>query len=414
MKVSAKLDRRFADKQGRFPLKVAISQKGGTAYIPLGISLTSQQWDGARVVAHPQKGALNLTIEQRVFAFRQAATDYCLACRERGYTPTATEIRDAVAGDNEVPAAMLFATYERYLASRTPGNTLTSYTQTYRKVCAFVGPDDLPLDDIDVGWLEDFDDHLRKDGLSVNGRAVHHRNLRALLNYAIDHNLTSSYPYRRFRIPTQPTPHRDLSPEDFRRVATVQLPEHLARWRDLFLLSFCLAGINIKDLSLLTDANIRGGRLRYLRSKTHHPFDIALTPQARGLIDRLRYKGEPTVPPCSTRSASDLERNTTAEQRHHPAEATPLLDFATHNYRSQNKRMNHALNTIADNLDIPHFTSYAARHSFASFAAAIGIQPATIAELLGHARTVTDIYIRFDHRLADEALARVTDFALPR
>ena len=109
-----------------------------------------------------------------------------------------------------------------------------------------------------------------------------------------------------------------------------------------------------------------------------------------------------------------MERNTTAEQRHHPAEATPLLDFAVHNYRSQNKRMNHALNTIADNLDIPHFTSYAARHSFASFAAAIGIQPATIAELLGHARTVTDIYIRFDHRLADEALARVTDFALPR
>lgn len=400
MKVSAKLDRRFADKQGRFPLKVAISQKGGTAYIPLGISLTSQQWDGARVVAHPQKGALNLTIEQRVFAFRQAATDYCLACRERGYTPTATEIRDAVAGDNEVPAAMLFATYERYLASRTPGNTLTSYTQTYRKVCAFVGPDDLPLDDIDVGWLEDFDDHLRKDGLSVNGRAVHHRNLRALLNYAIDHNLTSSYPYRRFRIPTQPTPHRDLSPEDFRRVATVQLPEHLARWRDLFLLSFCLAGINIKDLSLLTDANIRGGRLRYLRSKTHHPFDIALTPQARHLIDRLRYKGEPA--------------DHTPTDPHHPAEAAPLLDFAVHNYRSQNKRMNHALNTIADNLDIPHFTSYAARHSFASFAAAIGIQPATIAELLGHARTVTDIYIRFDHRLADEALARVTDFALPR
>lgn len=42
------------------------------------------------------------------------------------------------------------------------------------------------------------------------------------------------------------------------------------------------------------------------------------------------------------------------------------------------------------------------------------LQNDTIADLLGHARTVTDIYIKVDTRLADEALVRVVNAALPR
>ena len=118
--------------------------------------------------------------------------------------------------------------------------------------------------------------------------------------------------------------------------------------------------------------------------------------------------GSAEAPPLSQTLPQSLPAS-----RHAAPQTRPLLQFATSNYRNANKRMNKALADIAQTLHIPPFTSYAARHTFASVAAALRIPSDTIAELLGHARTVTDIYIHYDTRIADDALTRIVEAALP-
>ena len=142
--------------------------------------------------------------------------------------------------------------------------------------------------------------------------------------------------------------------------------------------------------------------------KTHHPFNLLLTEQARRLIEALKCQSDKSVP-CPF-GAGQADKPADARHSHATPQNYPLLQFAeAANYRNANKRLNKALKTIAQTLRIPTFTSYAARHSFATIAAQLDIPDATIADLLGHARTVTDIYIHRDTRLADAALSRVVN-----
>ena len=146
--------------------------------------------------------------------------------------------------------------------------------------------------------------------------------------------------------------------------------------------------------------------------KTLHPFNLLLTEQARRLIEALKCQSDKSVP-CHF-GTGQADKPADAQHSHATPQTqtqnNPLLQFAeAANYRNANKRLNKALKTIAQTLRIPTFTSYAARHSFATIAAQLDIPDATIADLLGHARTVTDIYIHRDTRLADAALSRVVN-----
>ena len=51
------LDRR-AVAGGPSPVKISLSSKGRTVYLPTGIRIIPEQWDdrGQRIVGHPQKG----------------------------------------------------------------------------------------------------------------------------------------------------------------------------------------------------------------------------------------------------------------------------------------------------------------------------------------------------------------------
>lgn len=226
---------------------------------------------------------------------------------------------------------------------------------------------------------------MATDSPSVNARGIHLRNLRKVFNAALDDDVTTAYPYRRYRVKTRPTRHRALSIGQMRLIASAELPPHLCRWRDLFMLTFMLIGINFKDLCLLAPSALAGGRIEYERAKTHKPYSVWVTPQAMALIDRWR-------------GTSRLLRY---------CDANP-------NYRDFYQLAMRGLNALTAFLndhhggDLPKLTTYYARHSWATIAASLDIPKETIAHALGHGgNSVTDIYIDFDMRKVDEANRRV-------
>lgn len=126
--------------------------------------------------------------------------------------------------------------------------------------------------------------------LCVNSRAMHLRNLRNVINFAIDDGITQNYAFRNFHIPTEETAMRVVPIDKLRLMMGLQLNKTDSEYRDMFLLIIYLVGINMKDLANLTPANYIDGRIEYRRAKTGKLYSIKVEPEAAEIIER--YKGK--------------------------------------------------------------------------------------------------------------------------
>ena len=167
-------------------------------------------------------------------------------------------------------------------------------------------------------------------------------------------------------------------------------------YRDIFMLSFCLAGINIGDL--LQCRGLRNGRLVYNREKTQKPISIPVFPEAQAIIDK--YKGKDyLINPCDRYK----------------------------DYHGYMHRMNDGLKKIGKTKIVPDkvgklrkketkpffdgLSTYVARYSFASVAAECGVQRDVIAACLGHSwADVTSHYVAYMQKQIDEAIRKVFDY----
>lgn len=285
--------------------------------------------------------------------------------------------------------------FERFTATKTNPGTKSVYQHTLSKMSAF----DSNLirrkfKDINLAWLEDFEAFCAQTA-TKNARNIHLRNIRAVFNYAIDHEATACYPFRRFKIRPEPTAKRSLSLIELRTLFDYEVDEYAAIYRDMFKLIFMLIGINTVDLYRLTE--IKNGRINYRRAKTGRLYTIKVEPEALELINK--YKGE-----------------------------NALLNIADrwHDHRNFARQCNTALQRIGSyerkgrggkkiiTPAFPGITTYWARHTWATIAYSIGISKDIIAQALGHSDgyDTTNIYIKEDPKKVDEANRRVLDWVL--
>ena len=160
-------------------------------------------------------------------------------------------------------------------------------------------------------------------------------------------------------------------------------------YRDMFLLTFYLIGINIADMASLMPGSIVNGRLEYRRAKTGKLYSIKLQPEALNIINR--YAGEKHLLSPFDRYKSYRDYN------HHINDA--LKKLGPLNGRK-------ARNGVRKRKPIaPDCSTYWARHTWATIAYNIGIPDETIAAALGHSHgnRITAIYIDKSGAKTDEA-----------
>jgi integrase len=357
----------------------------------MSVELQPNQWDAEAqsIIGHPMRRQLMAFIsEQKItidtLLFRMTTNGELIGL-------TLMEIRDKVlAALNPVPVEKIkFDTVFQDALSLRHGRTRDLYRATYRRVKAYLGRDldTLGIDDIDSSWLRGFDKFLARTAPSVNARSIHLRNLRAVFNYALDNELTTHYPFRQYKIKSEPTQKRAMSIAEIRKVMFTPLPAELRPYRDMWALSFLLLGINVVDLCSLGDVD-GAGRLQYIRAKTHRPYSIKVWPEAMEIINRYRGVGQLLYM---------LDRYKTYRVYY------SALCRGLHSVME-------ALNAIDDGVRIHSLTTYRARHSWATTAALLDIPKETIAAALGHGGySVTDIYIDYDKAKVDEANRRVIE-----
>ena len=284
----------------------------------------------------------------------------------------------------------------RYAAMKKESTRLT-YERTLKHVEEFCteGAND-NLDEINKAWLTAFDAYLMPSCPSPNARGLHMRNLRAVLNYALDEELTDNYPFRRFKIKTVETAKRSLPVETMHEILTCEVEEWQIIYRDMFKLSFLLMGINFADLLNMKPGDLHDGRLEFNRAKTSRLYSMKVEPEAMDIIKR--YKGtNHLLLIMDTRSdyIQFIRQTNNALRKIGTCERHGLGGKKT-------------ITAIC-----PDLSTYWARHSWATIAAGLDIPKETIAAALGHGgNTVTDIYIDFDRRKVDEANRKVIDRVL--
>lgn len=289
--------------------------------------------------------------------------------------------------------------------TETGHNSLAeSYCVTISHMKNATGFDRLAFNQLSIQVIRTLETYLVKKNNSVNSIAVHLRNLRAIINRAIDDGVTGqeNYPFRRFHIHTEKAQVNNLSIASLKKLVRVRelIPGEgrfitpLHRTADIFMLSFYLGGINLVDICGLKKSDMINGRIRYRRSKTGRLYDIKVEPEALQIIER--YAGEVML-------LNFMERK-----------KAPKADRHTQIYTDIKRNANKRLRDLAKKLEIKErLTMYSARYSWATIAAAAGISKDTIAQVLGHGmNTTTDGYINYDTRTVDKAIRKVINALL--
>ena len=350
------------NKQGTALVQVEASLNQRKVYFKTNIYLRPEHWDKrtSQVIVHPQADDLN----SMLFEFVLHLQGVELALWKRGVPATLSLLKDAMKKNRPVNVTFpVFAKeYVQHSDRResTKENLYTTITvlQEFRP--------GLDFKDITYTFLKDFEVYLREKGNGVNTVAKHLRQLRTLVNEAINQGYihADAYPFRKFKIKQEKGRHEFLTPDELRKLENLEVSDRKLRHvLDAFLFC-CYVGLRFSDFCQLTPANfIRVNGKKWLHFKSiktgielRLPLHLLFEGKALAILDRY----------CIT-------------------------EFAC---LGSNSEVNKCLTKISGMARIKkHVTYHTARHTCATLLIHQGVPITTVQKLLGHTSVkTTEIY----------------------
>lgn len=350
------------NKQGTALVQVEASLNQRKVYFKTNIYLKSEHWDKrtSQVIVHPQADDLN----SMLFEFVLHLQGVELALWKRGVPATLSLLKDAMKKNRPVNVTFpVFAKeYVQHSDRResTKENLYTTITvlQEFRPGMDFK--------DITYTFLKDFEVYLREKGNGINTVAKHLRQLRTLVNEAINQGYihADAYPFRKFKIKQEKGRHEFLTPDELRKMENLEVNDRKLRHvLDAFLFC-CYVGLRFSDFCQLKQSNfikVNGKKWLHFKSiKTGIELRLPL---------HLLFEGK---------ALSILDRYNIAE-------------FAS---LGSNSEVNKALSVIVGMARIKkHVTYHTARHTCATLLIHQGVPITTVQKLLGHTSVkTTEIY----------------------
>ena len=354
--------KKHLNRQGTALVQIEASLNQRKVYFKTNLYLKPEHWDSRRsqVYNHPQADDLNTMLYE--FILQLQAIE--LGLWKRGVPATLSLLKESMVKDK--PVNVTFPVFARdYVKSSdrkdsTKENILTTITvlQDFRS--------GLDFKDITYTFLKEFEVYLREKGNSVNTIAKHLRQLRTLVNEAINQGYihADAYPFRKFKIKQEKGRHEFLTPDELRKLENLQVSDRRLRHvLDAFLFC-CYVGLRFSDFCQLSPANfIRVNGKRWLHFKS-----IKTGVEIR-LPLHLLFDGK---------ALSILERY-------------DISEFAN---LGSNSETNKALTELAALARIrKHITYHTARHTCATLLIHQGVPITTVQKLLGHTSVkTTEIY----------------------
>ena len=354
--------KKHLNKQGTALVQVEASLNQRKIYFKTNIYIKPEHWDKrtSQVIGHPQANDLN----SMLFEFVLHLQGIELALWKRGVPATLSLLKDAMKKNRPINITFpIFAKeYVQHSDRResTKENLFTTITvlQEFRP--------GLDFKDITYTFLKDFEMYLRKKGNGINTVAKHLRQLRTLVNEAINQGYihADAYPFRKFKIKQEKGRYEFLTPDELRKLENLEVRDRKLRHvLDAFLFC-CYVGLRFSDFCQLTPTNfIRVNGKRWLHFKSiktgielRLPLHLLFDGKALSILDRYN-----------------------------------ITEFAS---LGSNSEVNKALSVITSMARIKkHVTYHTARHTCATLLIHQGVPITTVQRLLGHTSVkTTEIY----------------------
>lgn len=403
-KISLYLDTRRPLKSGAYPLKIQVFHCK-QFFIPLGIELMEEQWDGEQVLLPNRIKTKNVNdfIENRLLQVRSIIQQLQLQGKLKKLDDKALKAiiidGDAAATGNKAGVLLVdhFASYMDTIESKSNRDT---YLHTLNKIREYAADtDSLLVSGIDKDWVRGFDKFMDSAGLAHNTRLKYLQNLRAVIYDAMERELVlMRNPFLKYKMPKYRANKRPLTIAQLQALRDFPCESHHEKYRDIFMLIFYLGGINMIDLSKLTE--IKNGRIEYYRSKTGIFCSLRVEPEAQAIINKYRGQEHLLCFFDNRKNYKDFEGRMNEQlKKIGPYEMV----------ESKNRRKNKKEYTPL----VPGLSTYYARHTVATIASELDIPDKTIGMLLGHSdASITNKYITFNYKKIDEANRKILDAIL--
>lgn len=256
--------------------------------------------------------------------------------------------------------------------------TATTYFNAYMRFKEFRSGKDLPFEALTPDLMERYEAWLVGRHLKQNTIRFYLRTLNTLFYKAVDEGLVADRQlFRRIKLSYVNTVKRAITERELKSINSLTLsstsPQAFAR--DIFMFSFYMRGMPFVDIAFLKKSDLKSGVLGYCRRKTNQYLEIEWEPEQQRIVDRYAHltTGSPYMFPIIIR-----EDGTEYWQ-----------------YLRMQAKVNRALKRIGRKigLKIP-FTTYVARHTWASMARNMDFPIAIISEGMGHrSYKTTQVYL---------------------
>lgn len=350
------------NKQGTALVQVEASLNQRKVYFKTNIYLKPEHWDKrtSQVIVHPQANDLNTMLFEFVLHLQGVE----LALWKRGVPATLSLLKDAMKKNR--PVNVTFPVFAKEYVTHsdrresTKENLYTTITvlQEFRP--------GLDFKDITYTFLKDFEVYLREKGNGVNTVAKHLRQLRTLVNEAINQGYihADAYPFRKFKIKQEKGRHEFLTPDELKKLENLDISDKKLRHvLDAFLFC-CYVGLRYSDFCQLSPANfikVNGKKWLHFKSiktgiELRLPLHLLFEGKALAILDRY-----------------------------------DIAEFAS---LGSNSEVNKCLAQITMMARIKkHITYHTARHTCATLLIHQGVPITTVQRLLGHTSVkTTEIY----------------------
>ncbi len=286
---------------GEHPVMLRIIKNRKPKYISTGISCSKGLWDSKLNIlkkSHPHYKQAQLLIGKK----KLEAEKFVYDLENESKNLSAYEIRGKLK-KVKVNNSSLFQYFDIVINRLIVAGQIKNaevYKDTKRNISHFTNSKDIHFSDIDIQFLNKFEEFLKSSGKGLNTIYVYLRTLRALLNKAIKEDVCSEsyYPFKKFSLAKYAnikTEKRAISKEEIEKIRKVKLDKNknLILAHKIFLFSFYCRGMNFVDIAYLKWKDIRTGRLTYNRQKTEELYNIELLEPAKQILKY--FKGQTYV-----------------------------------------------------------------------------------------------------------------------
>lgn len=376
---------------GKHRIRIAVAHQAQTRYIATPFILDSiSQLKKGRVVRHENAAQINLCLQRTINEYI-----LILSSIKHANQLTCTQLIHSIQEEERKKYLTFDVIAKEFLSTLQSESRIKSY-KLYKTAISHFNrflkkEHDIPLEQIRPSHIHQYQNFLEKRELSSTTIRIYLTLIKVILNYAIkmDYIHYKVHPFAACILPSSRIRNLDLTVDELKSLRDVSLKEqNLLIVRDLFMLTYYLGGINLKDL---LDYHFEENNLilSYIRHKTYrtkhgeNEIVFSVQPEAQQIISKYRTdKG--------------------------------FLKFGP--YESYNKVYSliyRYLTRIAREAGITSSMSYySARKSFAQHGYNIGIQIETIEYCIGHSmksnRPIGN-YIRVMRSHADIAMRRIFD-----